>query len=99
MFVDHALADKKINEVNINVVDRKRVLRNVKFPVHPVVSCVMRQLFIASAIYIFHIFDFPYRTFIGQTRYLPCAIKKRYGLTEEKRVLRNAGLTLMLQTA
>jgi hypothetical protein len=27
-----ALADKKINEVNINVMKRKRVLRNVQIP-------------------------------------------------------------------
>jgi hypothetical protein len=26
------LADKKINEVNINVMERKRVLRNVQIP-------------------------------------------------------------------
>jgi len=52
---------------------------------YPVVSCVMRWLFIASAIYIFHIFYVSCRTFIGQILSgLPRATKKEYGLAGEK---------------
>jgi hypothetical protein len=32
MYVDYAHADSKINEVDINVTKRKRVLRNVQIP-------------------------------------------------------------------
>ena len=32
MYVDYAHADSKINEVDINVTNRKRVLRNVQIP-------------------------------------------------------------------
>jgi hypothetical protein len=34
MYVDYALADRKINEVNINVMcgTEKRILRNVQIP-------------------------------------------------------------------
>ena len=49
----------------------------VKFHGYPVVSCVMRWLFIASATYIFHIVFFSCRTFIGQADSLPRATKKK----------------------
>jgi len=53
---------------------------------YPVVSCVMRWLFIASATYIFHSFCFSCRAFIGHTLSgVPHATKRRYGLIGEKR--------------
>ncbi len=57
----------------------------VEFHGYPVVSCVMRWLFIASATYIFHIMNFSCRTFIGQAYCLSRATKKRYVLTGKKR--------------
>ena len=68
---------------------------------HPVVSCVMRWLFMATAIYIIHIFFVSCRAFIGHTQGgVPRATKNRYGLMEEKRRcgFSSTGLTLMLQT-
>jgi hypothetical protein len=38
-----ALADKKINEVNINVMERKRVLRNVQIPSPALFSSFSRR--------------------------------------------------------
>jgi len=37
MFVDYALANKNINEVDINVTKRKRVLRNVMLNIQKLV--------------------------------------------------------------
>ena len=62
---------------------------------NPVVACVMRQLFIASNTYIFHIFLSSCRTNQRAGECLSRATKKEYGLIGEKR---NAGLTLSLQT-
>ena len=42
---------------------------------YPIVSCVMRQLFIASAIYIFHRIFFSCRTFIGQAN--ACRVRQK----------------------
>ena len=52
---------------------------------HPVVSCVSRWLFIATAIYIFHTKFSPVAPPIGQAKCLPRATKKRYSLIGEKR--------------
>ena len=51
---------------------------------YPVVSCVSRWLFIASAIYIFHKVFFSCRVLKGQAESLPHATKKEYGLSGEK---------------
>jgi hypothetical protein len=51
----------------------------------PIISCVMRWLFMASAIYILHIFLSSCRAFIGHTQGgVPRATKNRYSLFEEK---------------
>ena len=51
----------------------------------PIVSCVMRWLFMASAIYILHIFLSSCRAFIGHTQGgVLRATKNRYSLFEEK---------------
>jgi hypothetical protein len=42
---------------------------------HPVVSCVSRWLFIATAMYIFHTKFSPVAPSIGQAKCLPRAIK------------------------
>ena len=52
---------------------------------HPIISCVMRWLFIASAINVFHTFFFSCRVYRGQTECLPHATKKGYHLAGEKR--------------
>ncbi len=52
----------------------------------PVVSCVIRWLFMAPAIYILHIFFVSCRAFIVHTQGgVPRATRKRYGLVGEKR--------------
>ena len=53
---------------------------------HPVVSCVNRLLFMATAIYILHIVFCSCRAFIGHIQSgVPRATKNRYGLMGEKR--------------
>jgi len=52
---------------------------------HPVVSCVSRWLFIATAIYIFHTKFSPVAPSRGQAKCLPRATKNKYGLIGEKR--------------
>jgi len=53
---------------------------------YPIVSCVNRLLFMATAIYIIHIFFVSCRAFIGHTQGgVPRATRKRYGLMGEKR--------------
>jgi hypothetical protein len=81
------------SEVSISIMCRKHHR-------YPVVSCVMRQLFIASATYIFHNFEFSCRIFIGQTLSgLPRATKKDIGwLTKNRGDFSSAGLSLTFQT-
>jgi len=72
---------------------------SVKFHGYPVVSCVMRWLFIASATYIIHLNFFSCRAFRGQAN--ACRTRQKSNvLAEEKRRcdFSSAGLTLMLQT-
>ena len=52
---------------------------------HPVVSCVSRWLFIATAIYIFYTKFSSIAPSIEQAKCLPRATKNKYGLIEEKR--------------
>src|SRR4030042_3274070 len=52
---------------------------------HPIVPCVMRQLFIVTTTYIFHIFFSSCRTIYRAGEGLPRATKRRYSLTGEKR--------------
>ncbi len=69
---------------------------------HPVIAGVTRNLFRATANYIFHKDLFSCRTFIGHTLSgVPRATKKGYGLSGEKRdaAFHLRVLRLMLQTA
>jgi hypothetical protein len=57
----------------------------VKFHGDPVVSCVMRWFFIASAIFYFHSNEFLLSHLYRAGECLPRATKRRYSLTGEKR--------------
>jgi len=70
----------------------------VKFHGYPVVPCVMRQLFIITTTYVFHIFYCSCRTNQRAGECLPRATKRDMVHLEKKEILRNAGLPLMLQT-
>jgi len=67
---------------------------------HPVVSCVNRLLFMATAIYILHIVFCSCRVLIGQARACRTRQKRVWFDGRKKRCdFSSAGLTLMLQTA